>query len=112
MLDSPYRSLTEPIRTLILELREQDPQCFVQLIVGQLSMPTYWEQSLHRNSNVILDLILRDLDRVVITNVAYQIDYREQYLARLERELGENHHNPVELEETAHTDHEEGDTDT
>ena len=88
VLDSPYRSLTDPIRQLILSMREEDPTLFVQLIVGQLSMPTYWEQSLHRNSHILIDLILRDLDRVVITNVAYQIDYREHYLSRLTQEIG------------------------
>lgn len=88
VLDSPYRSLTEPVRTYINELRTADPGIFVQLVVGQLSMPTYWEQSLHRNTNVLIDLIMRDMDRVVVTNVPYQIDYRTRYLARLDAELG------------------------
>jgi hypothetical protein len=88
VLDSPYRSLTEPVRAYINQLRAADPGIFVQLVVGQLSMPTYWEQSLHRNTNVIIDLIMRDMDRVVVTNVPYQIDYRSHYLARLAAETG------------------------
>lgn len=41
---------------------------------------------MHRNTNLLLDLVLRDLDRVIVTRVPYQIDQRDIFLARLQQE--------------------------
>jgi amino acid transporter len=87
ILESPYRSLSEPLREYIVKLQSKDPDAFIHLVVGQLAMPTYWEQALHNNTNLIVDLLLRDLDRVVITSVPYQISLREQFKARLQQEM-------------------------
>lgn len=86
ILPSPYRSIAGPLRDHLLSLREQDPQMFIHLLLGQLAMPRYWEQLLHRNTNLLLDLVLRDIDRVIVTSIPYQISLRDQYLARLRQE--------------------------
>lgn len=87
MLPSPYRSLSDPIRRYISLLQAEDPNAFIHILVGQLALPNYWEQALHRNTNILIDLILRDMDRVVVTSVPYQIDLRERFIARLKQEV-------------------------
>ncbi len=83
ILASPYRSITEPLREYILELQAENPRAFIHLLAGQLAMPSFWEQALHRNTNLLIDLVLRDMDRVVVTSVPYQIDLRDRYARRL-----------------------------
>ncbi len=82
LLPSPYRSISEPLREYITEKQQEDPEQFIHLLVGQLAFSTYWEQVLHRNTNLLIDLVLRDMDRVVITSVPYQIDQRAHYEMR------------------------------
>jgi amino acid transporter len=82
VLPSPYRSISGPLREFILKQQQEQPNLFIHLLVGQLALPHYWEQALHRNTNLLVDLVLRDLDRVAITSVPYQIDQRERLLAR------------------------------
>ena len=83
ILESPYRSITEPLREYILEIQAQNPKAFIHLLAGQLAMPSFWEQALHRNTNLLIDLVLRDMDRVVVTSVPYQIGLRDEYAARI-----------------------------
>jgi amino acid transporter len=87
ILESPYRSVSEPLRDYIATLQAKDPDAFIHLVVGQLAMPSFWEQALHNNTNLMIDLVLRDMDRVVVTSVPYQISLREQFKARLQQEL-------------------------
>jgi amino acid transporter len=87
ILESPYRSVSEPLRDYIATLQAKDPNAFIHLVVGQLAMPSFWEQALHNNTNLMIDLVLRDMDRVVVTSVPYQISLREQFKARLQQEL-------------------------
>jgi hypothetical protein len=79
LLPSPYRSISEPLREYITQKQHENPEQFIHLLVGQLAFSTYWEQVLHRNTNLLIDLVLRDMDRVVITSVPYQIDQRAHY---------------------------------
>lgn len=74
IIESPYRQLVEPIREYIDKMLEDNPNVFVQVIVGHLVMDTLAEQSLHRNSAFSLMLALIDLKQVVITEVPYQIE--------------------------------------
>jgi amino acid transporter len=87
ILPSPYRSLTGPLRKYILQLREASPEAFIHILVGQLALPNYATQGLHRNTNLLIDLVLRDIDRVVVTSVPYQIDQSDRYRARLQKEI-------------------------
>lgn len=58
--------------------------------MGQLALPNYWEQALHRNTNIMIDLILRDMDRVVVTSVPYQVDVGKQVVERLQSKMKED----------------------
>lgn len=90
ILPSPYRSLAEPLREYIHLRQAEHPGAFIHVIVGQLAMTTYWEQALHNNTNLFLDLLVRDMDRVVVTSVPYQVSLREQYAARLQAEISDS----------------------
>jgi amino acid transporter len=81
ILESPYRSLTQPLLRHLWQLREEDPTTFIHIILGELVMETYWEQALHENSALILELALRQVDGVAVTMVpfhAYLLTDEEQ----------------------------------
>ncbi|MFN8485094.1 MAG: APC family permease [Anaerolineae bacterium] len=73
VLSSPYRSLSRPIREYVLDLLEQEPDGYVQVIVGQLQTGNPWTQLLHQNAHFIEQLALQDLDRVVTTVLPIQL---------------------------------------
>ena len=86
MLESPYRSLVDPLRDYILELRQENPEAFIHILMGQLAMPSYFEQVLHRNTHLLVEMLLQNMERVVVTGVPYQINQRERYVARMQAE--------------------------
>ncbi len=73
VVPSPYRSLSRPIRQYILDILEEEPDGFVQVIVGQLQTGNPWTQLLHQNAHFIEQLALQDLDRVVTTVLPIQL---------------------------------------
>jgi hypothetical protein len=80
ILSSPYRLLSEPLKDYLNELRATDPEGFIHLIMGQLVMDTYWEQALHSNSTLMLNVAISEMERVAITSVPYQIHHGEHVL--------------------------------
>ncbi len=78
IIPSPYRLLAEPLRKYILQLQEQEPDCFVHIILGHLAMPTFWEQALHQNTALIFNLALAGIENVAVTSVPYQIEDPEE----------------------------------
>lgn len=71
ILESPYRSLLEPITDYIDETISEDPSCMITVIVPQ-AVPKHWYQGLlHNNAAVPLKWALRSRKNVVITNVRY-----------------------------------------
>jgi hypothetical protein len=75
ILPSPYRSLTEPLVEYVRQLRLQDPESYIHLILGGLTMDSYWEQALHRNSTLAFRMAFRHLDGVAVTNIAFQVHH-------------------------------------
>jgi hypothetical protein len=75
ILDSPYRQLIDPIRESVEQELENNPEGYVNVIMGHLVMDTPWEQALHQNSAMIFQLALQSLDRVVVTIVPYQVHH-------------------------------------
>jgi hypothetical protein len=53
IVPSPYRELNRPIRQYVERLLQENPDGFVHVVVGHLSMESAWEQALHRNSVLI-----------------------------------------------------------
>jgi len=71
ILDSPYRSLLEPVLDYIDQMIEEDPDMMVTVIVPQ-AVPKLWFQGLlHNNAAVGLKLALGTRRNVVVTNVRY-----------------------------------------
>lgn len=77
VIPSPFRLLAEPVREYVLKLLDETEDGFVHIIMGQLVMDTYWEQALHQNSAFIFNFALAGLDRVVVTNVPYQLHHEK-----------------------------------
>lgn len=73
ILESPYRSLIEPVTDYIDEMIREDPNLMITVIVPQ-AIPKYWWQGLlHTNAAVPLKLALSSRRNVVVTNVRYFI---------------------------------------
>ncbi len=45
VIESPYRLLSDPITHYVEDLREEDPDCFIHVVMGHLAMKNYWEQA-------------------------------------------------------------------
>jgi amino acid transporter len=75
VIPSPFRLLAEPLRDYVEQVRAQQPDGFIHVIVGHLVMDTFWEQTLHQNSALFFNLALAGLDRVAVTVVPYQIHH-------------------------------------
>lgn len=73
VLESPYRSLMEPILDYIDATLEQDPNLMVTVIVPQGVASKWWHAILHNNAAHWLKRALGTRERVVVTNVRYFI---------------------------------------
>lgn len=71
VLESPYRSLIEPILDYIDATLESDPDLMVTVIVPQGVAPRWWHTFLHNNAALWLKRALGTRERVVVTNVRY-----------------------------------------
>jgi amino acid transporter len=76
VIPSPFRNLAEPIQEYIEGVQQDQPGCFVHVIMGHLAMETFWEQALHQNSAFIFNLSLARMENVVVTTVPYQIRHK------------------------------------
>ena len=75
VVPSPFRLLAEPLEDYINQIREEQPNTFVHIVIGHLVMDTFWEQALHQNSAFLFNLSLSRIEGVVVTTVPYQIHH-------------------------------------
>ncbi len=75
ILPSPYRSLTQPLAEYVQQLRQDEPETYIHLVMGGLVMESFWEQALHRNSTQAIKLAFRQIEGVAITNIAFQLHH-------------------------------------
>jgi amino acid transporter len=73
VLPSPYRHLIEPVRDFVLNERDKIPGGFVHVIMGQLVMTNQVQRTLHSNNALGIMGDLQRFDRVVVTDVPYQL---------------------------------------
>ncbi|MFC1465383.1 MAG: APC family permease [Candidatus Brachytrichaceae bacterium NZ_4S206] len=73
ILPSPYRRLVEPIVEYVQKELDADPNVFVHVIMGQLVMDTPWARVLHSNNSLGIMSRLQSMDRVIVTDVPYQL---------------------------------------
>jgi len=76
VLESPYRSLSQPLLDYLQQLRRRHPGAFIHVILGGLVHDTYWEQALHENSDLVVGLSLRQIDGIVLTTVPFHPHHR------------------------------------
>lgn len=69
----PFRNLAEVAVNFIRQKLDEDPNRFVNVIMGQLVMDTWLAQALHANTAIAFTLALQNMERVALTNIGYQI---------------------------------------
>ncbi len=81
ILCSPFRKLIDPIKDYIQSELDQDPDLFMHVVMGQLVMDTPWAKVLHSNNSLGIMQELQKLDRVVVTDVPYQLHAEDAAVA-------------------------------
>ncbi|MCE9559976.1 MAG: APC family permease [Armatimonadetes bacterium] len=71
ILESPFRSLIQPVINYIDQALEEDPNQIITVIVPQAVPKRWWQGMLHNNIAVALKIALASKKNVVITNVRY-----------------------------------------
>jgi hypothetical protein len=71
ILESPYRSLLNPITEYIDQAIAEDPSAFFTVIVPEAVPKHWWQGLLHNNAAIPLKIALKSRKNVVITNVRY-----------------------------------------
>lgn len=71
ILESPYRSLIEPVIEYIDQALAEEPNTMITVIVPQAVPKRFWHGILHNNAAVALKLALSSRKNVVVTNVRY-----------------------------------------
>jgi hypothetical protein len=90
IIPSPYRRLVEPIRDYVKAELEKNPDMFVHVIMGQLVMDTPWAKALHSNNSLGIMEELQAMDRVIVTDVPYQL-HGEDVVMYPEHDVTEDH---------------------
>ena len=71
ILESPFRSLIDPLTNYIDEMISQNPEHLITVIVPQAIPKYWWHGILHNNAAYGLKRALRSRRNVVITNIRY-----------------------------------------
>jgi len=71
ILESPYRSLVDPVIKYIDQAQQEDPNLIITVIVPQTVPKYWWHAALHNNIAVPLKIALGSRRNVVVTNIRY-----------------------------------------
>lgn len=74
LLESPYRSFTEPILTYIDALHRQDPDAYVTVVLPEVLSARWWEHFLHNQMALRLKAALLFRRNTVTINVPYHLE--------------------------------------
>ncbi|MCG9894122.1 MAG: APC family permease, partial [Fimbriimonadaceae bacterium] len=74
ILESPYRSLVDPVLDYVDATLEEDPELTVTVIVPQPILGRWWHRLLHDNAAAWLKRALGSRRRVMVTNVRYSLE--------------------------------------
>jgi len=74
VLDSPYRSLVDPIIEYVDRLQQQDPRNLITLVIPEFVPTGWWPKFLHGQAGLMLALRLRSKPGVVVINMPYHIE--------------------------------------
>ncbi len=73
VLDSPFRSLTQPIVDYVGRLQEQEPGCTVMIIIPEFEPSGWFAKLLHGHAAFALAVKLHFMPGVIVVNVPYHI---------------------------------------
>ncbi|MCL5045255.1 MAG: APC family permease [Actinobacteria bacterium] len=73
VIDSPYRSVVNPLVSYIEQFMEPDPNCVVTVVVPEFVPPRWWHNLLHNQTSLYLKAALHFHKGVIITSVPYHL---------------------------------------
>jgi hypothetical protein len=73
ILESPYRSLTEPVMRYLDEVQAEREDDIVTVLLPEFDTPRFWAKLLHNQSGLRLKWALLNKQGVVVTNVRYHL---------------------------------------
>ena len=73
VLDSPYRSVVEPIREYVEKVKERSARHLVTVVLPEFILAHWWEHFLHNQTALILKTALRFSRRTVVTSVPHHV---------------------------------------
>jgi len=73
VLESPYRSVVEPLLRYLDEVQGERPNTQVTVILPEFVSPVWWQNLLHGQTGLVLKLALLGRKNVVVTNVRYHL---------------------------------------
>jgi hypothetical protein len=78
IIESPYRTLIGPLVTYIEELREQQPDTVLTVVLPEYVPRHWWEQVLHNQTALRIKAALLFKPGIVVTNVPYMPGSHQQ----------------------------------
>ncbi len=81
VLHSPFREITDPLVSYIVEIRQDRPRDLVAVYVPEYVVGHWWESILHNQSALRLKLRLRLLAGVMVISVPWQLTGAESAVA-------------------------------
>ncbi len=73
ILESPYRSVVDPLLRYLDEVQSERPNTQVTVILPEFVAPHWWQNLLHGQTGLVLKLALLGRKNVVVTNVRYHL---------------------------------------
>jgi len=73
VVPSPYRSILGSLLDYIEDQRQQDPECWITVVVPEILPARWWQNILHNQRALMLKASLLFKDRVVLTDVPFHL---------------------------------------
>jgi hypothetical protein len=87
VLESPYRSLMEPLLDYIEDLQETEPAAYVTVILPEFVPRRLWQHLLHNQHALLIKGALLFKPNVVVTSVPYHLGRAMEHATAKEAEL-------------------------
>jgi hypothetical protein len=91
VLESPYRSLVEPVLKYIDYMDALRPDDHIVVVLPEFVTPNWWEKLLHNHAGLMLKFALLFKPNVIVANVRYWVSRPQPRPATLPAELSAGH---------------------
>lgn len=75
VLESPYRSIIQPLVQYIDEIRAENPEELITVVLPEFVAARWWQQILHNQTALMIRGVLMFKKGVVVTSVRHFLDY-------------------------------------